>query len=205
MAIDPTRPPTYPRRILVVVTGMSPQVVTETVYALAVPIKPAWLPTEIRLVTTRKGARIAERRLLNGGKGWFHRLRQDYQLPPIDFDAQRIHTLSHDDGEPLDDIQTPADNTATADAITQLLCELTRDDASALHVSIAGGRKTMGFYLGYALSLYGRAQDRLSHVLVNPPYESNPEFFYPTPTERLIETRDGDVVDAQDARVGLAE
>ena len=30
----------------------------------------------------------------------------------------------------------------------------------------------MGFYLGYALSLYGRTQDRLSHVLVSSPYES---------------------------------
>ena len=205
MAVDPTRPPTYPRRILVVVTGMSPQVVTETVYTLAIPIKPAWLPTEIRLVTTRKGAEIAERYLLDGGKGWFHRLRRDYRLPAIDFDAQRIHTLSHDDGEPMDDIQTPADNTAAADAITQLLCELTRDDGSALHVSIAGGRKTMGFYLGYALSLYGRVQDRLSHVLVNPPYESHPEFFYPTPTEWMIKTRNGDFVDARNARVGLAE
>ena len=209
MTADPTRPQTYARRILVVVTGMSPQVVTETVYALAVATDPAWVPTEIRLVTTREGAQVAERHLLQGGEGggegWFHQLRQDYQLPAIDFDAQSIHTLSDDDGEAMDDIQTPAHNTAAADAITQLLCELTRDDGSALHASIAGGRKTMGFYLGYALSLYGRAQDRLSHVLVNPPYESHPMFFYPTPTVRLIETRDGELVDARNARVGLAE
>ena len=205
MTTDPACPETYPRRVLVVVTGMSPQVVTETVYALTVPIKPAWVPTEIRLLTTRKGAEIAKEHLLKGGNGWFHRLRQDYRLPAIDFDAPSIHTLSDDDGEAMDDIQTPAHNTAAADAITQLLCELTRDDGSALHVSIAGGRKTMGFYLGYALSLYGRAQDRLSHVLVNPPYESHPEFFYPTPTEKLVKTRDGDLVDARNARVGLAE
>ena len=209
LTADPTRPQTYARRILVVVTGMSPQVVTETVYALAVATEPAWAPTEIRLVTTREGAQVAERHLLQGGEGgdegWFHQLRQDYQLPAIDFNAQSIHTLEREGAGPMDDIQTPADNTAAADAITQLLCELTRDDESALHVSIAGGRKTMGFYLGYALSLYGRAQDRLSHVLVNPPYESNPKFFYPTPTKRMIETRAGDLVDARDARVGLAE
>ena len=204
VTIDPARPQTYPRRILVVVTGMSPQVVTETTYALAVR-KPAWVPTEIRLITTHKGAQIAERALLNDGGGWFHRLCRDYQLPSIGFDVGDIHALSHDDGAPMADIQTPADNTAAADAITQLLCELTRDEGSALHVSIAGGRKTMGFYLGYALSLYGRSQDRLSHVLVNPPYESHPQFFYPTPTERTIETRDGDHVDARNARVGLAE
>ena len=203
MTIDPTQPQTYPRRILVVVTGMSPQVVTETTYALAVR-EPAWVPTEIRLVTTRMGAEIAEQGLLNG-EGWFHRLRRDYDLPAIDFNAERILTLSDAASEPLDDIQTPADNTAAADAITQLLCELTEDDASALHVSIAGGRKTMGFYLGYALSLYGRRQDRLSHVLVNPPYESLPEFFYPTPTEMMVKTRSGRLVDVRDAQVGLAE
>ena len=39
----------------------------------------------------------------------------------------------------------------------------------------------MGFYVGYALSLFGRAQDRLSHVLVPPPYESRKDFFYPRP------------------------
>ena len=204
MTSDPARPEAYPQRILVVATGMSPQVVTETLYALAVQKRPPFVPTEIRLVTTRKGADIAACDLLNG-EGWFHRLRRDYELPPIDFNAERIHTLSDSDAVPLDDIQTPADNTAAADAITQVLCELTQNDASALHVSIAGGRKTMGFYVGYALSLYGRRQDRLSHVLVNKPYEGNPEFFYPTPAEMMIKTHDGDFVDARDACVGLAE
>lgn len=37
----------------------------------------------------------------------------------------------------------------------------------------------MGYYLGYALSLYGRAQDRLSHVLVTERYESLRDFFIP--------------------------
>ena len=58
--------------------------------------------------------------------------------------------------------------------ITNLIRAFTADPESALHVSIAGGRKTMGFFLGYALSLYGRAQDKLSHVLVSPPFESSP-------------------------------
>ena len=52
---------------------------------------------------------------------------------------------------------------------------------ASLHVSIAGGRKTMGFYVGYALSLFARDQDRLSHVLVPPSLESRQDFFYPPP------------------------
>ena len=186
---------------------MSPQVVTETIYALAVVGSPAFVPTEVRLVTTQRGAELAVETLLDACDGWFHRLRSDYDLPAIDFDAGRIHVLKDAAGGGMDDIRTPADNTAAADAITQLLCELTRDETSALHVSIAGGRKTMGFYLGYALSLYGRRQDRLSHVLVSPPYESLREFFYPTPGSALIRPAHGlgEAIDARDGKVALAE
>jgi hypothetical protein len=63
---------------------------------------------------------------------------------------------------------------------------LTADPEAALHVSIAGGRKTMGFFAAYALSIFGRPQDRLSHVLVQPPFESHPGFFYPTRRTRVI-------------------
>ena len=201
MILDAARPETYPRRILVAVTGLSPQIVTETIYALA----STFVPTEVSLLTTRRGAELAVDTLLDPSTGWLHRLRSDYGLPPVAFDEERIHVLRDATGAQLDDLRTPADNTAAADAITQLLCELTQDDSSALHVSIAGGRKTMGFYLGYALSLYGRPQDRLSHVLVNQPYESLPEFFYPTPTSVPIKTRQGCLVDARDGEVALAE
>jgi hypothetical protein len=48
----------------------------------------------------------------------------------------------------------------------------------------------MGYYLGMAMSLYARERDRLSHVLVSPPFESHPEFYYPTPTTRVIHALD---------------
>ena len=200
-------PHEYPRRILVAVTGLSPQVVTETLYALAVEANPAFLPTEIRLITTREGARGAELSLLHPESGWFHRLRADYDLPPIAFGPDYIHVLRGMQGEPLGDIRSLDDNRCAADNITDMVRELTRDEASALQVSIAGGRKTMGFYLGYALSLYGREQDRLSHVLVSPHYESNPDFFYPTPYSRVIYTATPNrrPLDTRDAEITLAD
>jgi CRISPR-associated protein NE0113 (Cas_NE0113) len=84
----------------------------------------------------------------------------------------------------LGDILDEADNTAVADFITEEVRDITADPRASLHVSIAGGRKTMGFYVGYALSLFGRAQDRLSHVLVPPSLESRPDFFYPAPADK---------------------
>jgi hypothetical protein len=83
--------------------------------------------------------------------------------------------------------------------------EFSADPECALHVSIAGGRKTMGFYLGYALSLYGRPQDRLSHVLVSEPFENSMDFFYPTPYSRVLTLRDNKLADAVMAEVTLAE
>ncbi len=56
------------RRILLAVTGLSPQIVTETLYALAVTADPPWLPTEVHVITTVTGYREAELNLLVGKK-----------------------------------------------------------------------------------------------------------------------------------------
>lgn len=198
-------PELYPRRILLCVAGLSPQIVTETLYALTVTSEPRFVPTEIHLLTTAEGAERARLTLLSDDPGWFQRLRQEYGLPDIHFTLDTIHILRTADGRLLNDIRELADNEAIADAITATVRELTADPHCAVHASIAGGRKTMGFYLGYALSLFGRPQDRLSHVLVSSPYEGNTEFFYPTLLERVIYTADRKPLDASAATVMLAD
>jgi CRISPR-associated protein (TIGR02584 family) len=207
---DPRAPHSYPRRILLAVTGLSPQVVTETLYALAVSPgkdRPAFVPTEIHLITTGQGAEHARLNLLSENPGWFHRLCREYALPPMRLDDSTLHVVTDAAGAALEDIRTPADNEQVADCVAAVVRELTADTSSALHVSLAGGRKTMGYYLGYALSLYGRPQDRLSHVLVSAPFESHPEFYYPSREQRVIHTREPKPrpLDCREARVDLAE
>jgi CRISPR-associated protein (TIGR02584 family) len=205
--VDPTRPEFHPRRILLAVTGLSPQIVTETLYALAVQAAPAWVPSEVHVVTTARGAENARLKLLSDEPGWFHRLCRDYRLPDIAFSESHVHVIPRPDETPLDDIRDDADNQLAADFIAETVRELTADDRAEIHASIAGGRKTMGFYLGYAMSLYGRAWDRLSHVLVSAPFESHPEFFYPTPQTRVITSLDRtqDALDTSAARVWLGD
>ncbi len=195
---------TRQRRILLCATGLSPQIVTETLYALA---REDNVPDEIHLITTAEGANRARLNLLSEEPGWFHRLCRDYTLPPIRFDNAHIHVLRSASGLPLDDIRSREDNRRAADAITEQVRRLTREPASTVHVSIAGGRKTMGFFAGYALSLFGRPQDRLSHVLVSPAYESHPDFYYPTPYARVIHTPppDSRPLDTREAEVTLAD
>lgn len=197
-------PESYPRRVLLAVTGLSPQIVTETLYALAVAREPAWVPTEIQVLTTARGAEEARLNLLSDERGWFHRLRTDYRLPLIAFGMENVHIMRRRDGELLDDIRDEVDNIAAADFITEHVRSLTEDPSASLHVSIAGGRKTMGFFLGYALSLFGRPQDRLSHVLVSSPFESQKDFFYPSPETRVLHA-EKQTLDAKNGRVWLGD
>lgn len=189
--------------ILLAVTGLTPQVVTETLYALH--HQGQMLPEQIHILTTAEGYQRARLTLINDG--WLTRFYNDYQLPKPDFTERNIHILQNATGEPLEDIRTQADNQAMADGITEWIRNLTADPTTALHVSIAGGRKTMGFYAGYALSLYGRSQDRLSHVLISADYESHPQFYYPTPYSQVIYGNDPTrkPLDTQNAEVMLAD
>lgn len=202
------RPRDFPRRILLAVVGQSPQILTETVHALAVRAQgdDSFEPTEVHVVTTAMGASTLRARLLAGPSAPWAQLLSDYRLGPIDFDDSKVLVLTAADGQPLNDIRTAADNACLADAISERVRLLTSDPESALHVSLAGGRKTMGYYAGYALSLFGREQDRLSHVLVPAEYEALPDFHYPTPVSRLLPTRDGaSMLDASLAKVELAQ
>ena len=204
-ATSPQQPSAYQRRVLLAVSGLSPQIVTETIYALASNPDAPFVPTEVHLITTREGAQRAELSLLSDDLGWFHKLCADYHLPGIAFSRKNIHIMRDANERGMDDIRSIEDNRAAADFITARVREFSADPHCALHVSIAGGRKTMGFYLGYALSLYGRPQDRLSHVLVSEPFENSMDFFYPTPYSRVLQTRDGKLADTAMAEVTLAE
>lgn len=199
-------PQDFPRRILLAVTGLTPQIVTETLYALAVAQAEPWIPSEIRLITTKEGADRARLSLLDPKDGQFHALCRDYGLAgKIAFLPDNILVLRDAHGSALSDIRTPEDNTLAADTLLAEVRALCADESTQLHVSIAGGRKTMGFFLGYALSLFGRPQDRLSHVLVNEPFESLPDFYFPPAEARVLHTREGRPIHTADARVMLAE
>lgn len=194
-----------PRRVLAIASGMTPQVVTETLYALAVQSNPPFVPTEIRVITTLEGAARARLTLLDPQTGQFHAFCSEYGLTgAVHFDEQCIELLAGPSG-PLQDIRTPAENVLAADGITAFVRRLCADPQAAVHVSIAGGRKSMGYYLGYALSLFGRPQDRLSHVLVSAPFETNRDFYYPPKTPRVLFDASGRPVSTADAQVQLAD
>ena len=96
------------------------------------------------------------------------------------------------------------DNEALADQLFAFVRKLVALTDICLHASIAGGRKTMGLYIGLAMQFYGRPGDTLSHVLVNPELE-NQEFFYPPPNGADVVLSDGRTILADEIRLELAE
>lgn len=116
-------------------------------------------------------------------------------------------------GEAVADARSEEDHEALANFIISKVRDYTQDPNMAIHASLAGGRKTMTFYLGYAMTLFGRHFDQLSHVLISEGYENAADFYFPTRASQVLAYRDGTQVtnkngqqlDAKDAEVTLAD
>ena len=207
--------------VLFAVTGMSPAVITETVWALAHE-KPAVFPDRIIVVTTVAGRAAIQRELfdtsiwdkLRAALAPKIRVHPRSSVKPLRFgttaDDIRVFTRgdAHGHSVELEDIRTPADNEAAADFLLCQLRSFTENPDVSLICSIAGGRKTMGTLLYACLSLIGRETDRLTHVLVSEPYDDvrlRPRFYFPTQPAAKLLTPDGEKLPAIKARIDLAD
>jgi len=168
-----------PRTILVAVAGGSPAIVTETLWALAKRTAPVHVD-EVRILTTAKGKSAILNSLLSPTDGKFKSCLEELEVThPIRFREETIFVFKNGKGRELVDIRTDEDNQLAADQICGFIREWTKEDARLI-CSGAGGRKTMSIYLTIAMMLYGRADDRLFHVLINPEeFELCRDFFHP--------------------------
>jgi CRISPR-associated protein Csx14 len=193
------------KEILIFVAGATPQIVTETIYALA-HANPSVYPDEIYIITTTTGRKRIEDTVIK--KKIFNLMADEYGIPPINLTDSSFIIVSNTSGR-LEDIRSKEENEAMGDTITSFIREKAKDLNARLHCSLAGGRKTMSFYMGAALQLFGRPWDKLYHVLVTPEFESNPDFFYKPKKNKVIECRmpDGRIkkLNTKDAKIELAE
>lgn len=200
----------HKRHILLCVVGMTPQIITETLYVLTQ--EHGEHIDEVRVITTLAGRNRVMQDLLSPGTGKFFEFCREYGIDEkrLRFDETCISLLHTSDGSTLDDIRTVADNESAANWICKIVRQLTNDPGTRLHVSAAGGRKTMAIYLTAAMQMFGRSDDRLSHVLVSEDFEGHTEFYYipREPRELLVKDRQGTVIksiNTSDARIHLAD
>lgn len=199
------------KHILIAAAGNTPQIVTETLYALMVkqhvPI------SAVYIVTTAKGKRTAWQNL-GGTEGQIAKLCREYGIAAgsVQFSEDQILTIKRqENGQEieLEDIRTKADNQLFSAQLFSFMEQMTADVNTSLYCSIAGGRKTMSAYLMLALTLYGRAQDKLLHVLVPEQFETNPKFYFPPKKNEQIAVRNavGEMIveHTKNAQIELAE
>jgi len=203
-----------PEIVLLAVTGMSPAVLTETVWALAHEGEPV-IPDRVIVVTTASGRDCLERELLTplpafGSRTVWQALRDQIVpaaalladptsgsrlhpgVPPLTLESPRV--ISAPDPttgrtRELADLRSPSDNEAAADFLLEQVRAIVENPDTRLIASLAGGRKTMGALLYACLTLVGRETDRLTHVLVNEPFENQRGFWFPGQPDSRTESR----------------
>ena len=213
--------------VFLAVTGMSPAVITETLWALAHP--PAdtgeapLLPHRIVVLTTTAGRREVEAQLFTprssfGGVAVWDAFRASLAAEGFELagrlrfgttpDDIRVFTTSdRSSGRTveLDDMRTPADNEAAASFILEQVRGFVEDPDKVVIASLAGGRKTMSALLYACFSLIGRDTDRLTHVLVSEPFDQLREFNFPAQPGGSLKHRDGTAHDPAAARIEIAD
>jgi CRISPR-associated protein (TIGR02584 family) len=201
---------------------MSPAVLTETVWALAHEPEPV-LPTRVIVVTTSEGRRVVETQLfqpdprLSGRCPW-DALREALRAQGFDLtnrlrfgvtgDDIRIMTaVDSGDGRSreLADLRTVSDNEAAADFLLEQVRTVVENPDLRLVASLAGGRKTMGALLYACMTLAGRETDRLTHVLVNDPFDTLRGFWFPGQGGGPLQDRHQREFDPSTAHIELAD
>ncbi len=198
--------------ILIAITGLSPAILSETIWALAQEEEPV-LPDRILVVTTTIG-RDCLRQTFFTHDTWNILQEQLARVTGSDLSGKLrfgpisdcIRVVPHPSlQKELEDIRTPAENEAVADYLMSTLRSFSEDSDWRIIASLAGGRKTMGALLLSVMSLVGRAQDRVVHVLVDDPWDKIPHFLYPGCPGTFLHPNTGLPLDSRDARLSLAD
>jgi len=198
------------KNVLLALCGMSPAVITETVYALRRREAPVRLG-EVVVITTSAGKASLVSALFDSGL--WARMRRELGMDkdealfgPTDCSIRQIPKAARDVNAP--DVVSAADCEQAGDFILETLRQFTENPDLNVIFSLAGGRKTMSAQAALAMAMLGRRQDMLCHVLAEPPFDDprlTPKFFYPSPSIAHYLTSAGENVAASDRTITLTE
>lgn len=174
------------RTVLVAGMGTSPAVLTETVWALAHQ-KPSVVPDEIIVLTPKPGKAMLSHEILDGQPSVWSRMCESLRNAKINIEGKlifgdtSIRVMPDAQGNGVADLRSSEDNLRAADFMLQQLRQYTESPDTIVLASIAGGRKTMSALLFSCMTLLGRENDKVFHVLLPSEFEGGvePPMFYP--------------------------
>ena len=191
------------KNILLISSGLSPQVITESLYFFNQ--KKSLHIDEIHVITDSTGSILIEKNLFSGPK-WYNQYLKDYNIDKssIKFKMANIHSLKDENGNPLKDLLTLTANTSAVNQIFKIVEKLTKDENNRLITNVAGGRKTMSVIIGQAMQFFGREADLLTHVIIDEKFLRLPDFYYPSPN-KMIKDINGHKIDYSKINIYLHE
>lgn len=170
------------KNILICVSGLTPQIVTETLFCLSYKEKISI--DEIYVLTTARGREVILGRDEHPAtpktslKREIEKLCKQYKLRKPLFQENDDHIIvAKEEAIELPDIRSDKDNILFPNKVCEFLRLKTSDPHNVLFCSITGGRKSMSVHLANALSIFARENDRLVHVLTKEEHEF--KGFYP--------------------------
>lgn len=170
---------------LYAITGLSPAVLTETIWCLATQESPIF-PDRIVVFTTQRGREELLKWVDMHWKNMIGALKKRKLEIPYYMESWQsgwINVFDYKDESgakrSLDDIRSQRDNLEMAEYMFRQIKSDIRDEEvrPVIYASIAGGRKTMGAMLHSIISLVGREGDKIFHVLTD--REPPRDFAYP--------------------------
>ncbi|WP_269538044.1 CRISPR-associated ring nuclease Csm6 [Cerasicoccus fimbriatus] len=197
--------------VLLSLVGTAPAVLTETVWALAHDSEPV-IPNRIIAMTTATGAARLREKLFDGGH--WEQLQADLKADGIEIVGKlRFGPISESirvfpdasRSRELDDIRSAEDNEAVAEFFMEIIRSFVENDSIRLIVSIAGGRKTTSALLYSVMSLLGRAEDQIQHILVDDQWVLQPDFMYPGCKGQFIDRDSGNSLCSKDVNLQLVD
>ena len=191
---------------LLAVVGITPAILTETVWALAQgkPRIPPVIPDDVVAITTRRGAQTITEQLLTanedfGGLTVWQALRRALLGSGALADSRlTLHVRQIGSPNPatgqtefLEDIRTEEQNLVAADFILQQVREQTVADDRRLIASLAGGRKTMSALLHAARARSPRSCESSPRSRATPPSGASRYALAPASSRRCRSARYG--------------
>lgn len=200
------------RTVLITSMGMSPSVLTETVWSLAHQTSPV-IPDEIVVIVAKNAAAKLRKELFEGENSVWNRLLASFRKEKLEIDgklafgAASIHIIPDAQGDEMWDLRSSDDNLIAADFMLRQIRQYTETPDTELIVSIAGGRKTMSALLFSCMTLLGRDCDRIVHVLLPQELEggSEPPFYFPEKGISYTSVRSGKKIKSNKLRSELFE
>lgn len=197
--------------VLLSLVGTTPAVLTETVYALVTSPEPI-VPDRVIAVTSAGGRDVLNDQLFKRGN--WNQLR-DFLIQKRGVSSKKLlfgqigESIrvfpSSDRSRELDDIRSIEDNEAVAEFLMEVVRGFVENESIRLVASLAGGRKTTSALLHSVMTLLGRSDDLLTHIIVDEPWPSFRDFFFPGCRGEFKDPASGKQLKSSAAVLHLAE